>query len=372
MKQQKLILVVGLAIILIGIWVLVTYKRPESPSNQLGSISQDANLQNNETLVGQEKVFFPEPLKADQAVIGLADKGQYFTQIDRSTGQTVRLMAEAIAYAPDTVSYAPDGTAAITSREADTALEIAARTTLYLFAENRSVELDPRINEVVWTTSSRRITYIFTKDDGTRQLAEANRDGSDWQILVDKLPFTEPVLTLAPDGQRIAITNRYRLIETEDPTSDPAAFFLLAIFDKSRGLQELLPKGMVSPRWSPDGRKLAYLRVSAADQLGHLVVLDLQTQDETDLKLVSLSQKFAWRSADELAVASPDPPSAGELASDVTLAARDRVWLANLSGSIQELTTVVAQPPLTNLAVVDQGKTLLFQRADFLIALPLP
>jgi Tol biopolymer transport system component len=370
---QLVSILLTIVIIFGGLWLIIRRQAATpTPTDSPGSIEQEANLQTGEILIGSDKWYFPKVINNGETIIGLTDQGRYFTSFDWQTKQITQVMDQPLSYAPDSISYAPDGSAAITRRNANLSLEILAQTSLYDFKKGTITELNTRISEVVWP-DSQHILYIFTKDDGTPQLVEANPDGTNWQVKIEQLSIQNPQLSLSPNGQRVTISGQYQIVETEDPNTDQTLFYRLAIFDRSSGWQELLPKGIISPIWTPDSQKLAYLRIKPEDGLGHLATLDLVTQDEHDTGLISLPGKFTWVSTNTLIVASPDPPSPEELVDGITLASRDKLYLVTLDNSqTQKLTTIITQPPLEDLMVVDSGKTIIFRRADFLIEQTLP
>lgn len=350
-----IILIMGIIVWNIISWFSGRDGRPR-PVNLGGGAS--------EQILSETRLFFPGLIDNGKIVLGLVDLGRYFVRIDRTTHQTTRLMNEAIPYAPDEVSYAPDGSAVIFHQSGS-----PGRTTLVNFATKTFQELNPGISQVVWLPDSKAIVYIFQEQPQKPiALVRARPDATEFEILIENLAVSHPRLSLSPDGTKLAITSTYQGEDLTNLINWPLMIFNL----QTKTLTQLPQNGAIAPIWSPDGRRLAYLRLKPEDQLGYIAILDLTDGTEHVSTVPTLPGKFTWRTNDELVAASPNPSDPEDLASGISLASNDQLWRITSNGQTIKLTGIAESSPLKDLMIADEGTTLVFRRLEILVQAPLP
>ncbi len=369
-KLYGVLLIAGLLILLLwnGIFSLSRLLHPPAPA-----VSSFANVSQNETLLGEDKVYFPFLIEDGTAIIGLTEHGSRFTRLNLRDKSQTFVFPEPIAYAFDTVAYAPDGTKAVTHRfdqsiDRNATSEIPARTTLYNFATGEQTELNPNILEIDWFSSGDRILYLFQKDENHYQVSTAKPDGTNWTSVIDDIPLLRPQLTLSPDGTKALLTRAY----AGEPDSDFIDFPLYLIDINQKTLTELLPKGLAHPIWSLDQKRVAYLRIGRENHIGYVSIFDLATNETTDTSLPSIKGKFVWRSPVELLVASPVNPSAEDFILGLSLGLRDQLMQLPIGGEPKQITAIATEPPIDTLIITPDSQTLLFRRFNFLLSAQLP
>ncbi len=122
-----------------------------------------------------------------------------------------------------------------------------------------------------------RIAFVSQRD-GNYEIYLSSSDGSD-QLNLTQSPSVNLSPQWSPDGGRIAYVRDGRLWTMSS--------------DGSRPLQ-LTAEGAGGPQWSPDGTRIAFLRLDDQDLLTDLWVIDSAGGEEQRLTNVSDTGSFSW------------------------------------------------------------------------------
>jgi WD40 repeat protein len=135
--------------------------------------------------------------------------------------------------------------------------------------------------------SAYQVLYLAYPDDIPTFMA-SNPDGSQTRVLGAAVfePNAEITsIALSPDQTRIALSSR------RDRTGDEYGINEIIIFDVQSGDFHYLTNDLrnnVLPAWSPDSRRIAYLRGGGHNGYGEVVIVDLETHQtrvlSTDLR----------------------------------------------------------------------------------------
>lgn len=360
MKVRTFAIILAIGLVGAGIWTLIALILNKTPVKQSPVVAVGGK---NEEILGTDKIFFPGLVDDGKAIIGLTQLGTRLTRIDLTKNTSQQLSSDDIL-APQKISYAPDGSAAIVyAKQADQ----PAVVTYYNFKDGSRKQLDSGMNSVVWSADSQTIYYLFTTDAGT-SLAKADPVTMKFSIILANLPFPDMELALSPGGRYIAITRGFLSGDIDQPLDHPLYLFDL----KDDSLHQQKPAGLFAPVWAPSGNRLAYLHYDPATQTAHVVIYDVDTQTETASAAVSLPGDFAWRSPDELIVASPASPTANDLTQGFPSVDQSTVASVSQTGKVSPISTIDGSSAISDVIVSPDGKTLYFRRVDYERRVTLP
>lgn len=196
--------------------------------------------------------------------------------------------------------------------------------------------------------------------------------------------LSEP--TIAPDGSVIAF-----ILSQPDYKTDRSTRTLMLYDLRDAGTRPLTSarRGVASPAWSPDGRRLAFLSIAGEGDKAReqVFVLDMRGGDAAQLThAVNGVEQFTWRpDGGAIAYVTPDDPPnkkdiehhldafvVGDQAYQEKAAPTpNHIWLINADGSGDKRltqgswslpTATPPGPPASPLSWSPDGKTLLFTR----------
>lgn len=365
MPRLLLVFVIMLGVTLLWyIWTLISNNLNERNTieQQFSRAETIEVATSNATILADELTITPAFTSDSQHVLALTESGDTFTSINVKSSERRELFTTPIFQPFDFVRWSPSGEYAIVHRRAN--LNNEGRTTLYRFTDGTTADLNPNIFDLVWSPDGQAIYYMFAVGNGTFRLVKANPDGNDWRILLDNLHLNAPRLSLSHNGSELLIWPDSRLEGdelTEASRNTPVIYFT------GTESREDLPvlEGALNPIWSPDDRRLAYLRPSTDGDIGSLWIFDRETVKETKLDHLTSLNQYAWQSNAEIAAVGYENDQ-----TDPTNLKLSGIWQVGDQATPEKIVDI---NPLgiRTLHISPDGSILLLEQLGSLLAIPL-
>jgi len=168
-----------------------------------------------------------------------------------------------------TPAFSPDGSRVAFTCAADARASRICVKAVTGGAEKELTASDGFDSHPAWSPDGTRVAFLRTDRNGTSSLMLLSSSGADERHLQALSALRHSRISWTPDGSAIAVAD-------SDPPGSPTAIVIVAA-DSGRKRRVTAPpgpnRGDHSPVFSPDGRRMAFIRSVGSLQIGSLYVL---------------------------------------------------------------------------------------------------